>query len=109
MTIPESERPNTDLIGGGMIGIKTMLGEIAGTKGTLENIKIGEKNLTFKHGKVVMALLLTDEQLGVYNGMLFNLVQEIENAHPNLANFNGDTRTLHMTDIVDRYFGKQII
>jgi hypothetical protein len=108
MTIPESERPNTDLIGGGMVGIKTMLGEIAGTKGTLENIKIGEKNLTFKHGKVVMALMLTDEQLGVYNALLFDMVEEIEAAHPNLANFNGDTRTLHMTEIVDRYFGKQI-
>lgn len=107
MTIPESERPNTDLIGGGMIGIKTMLGEIAGTKGTLENIQIGEKNLSFRHGKVIMALLLTDHQLGVYHAMLSNLVEEIEASHPNLANFNGDTRTLHMAEIADRYFGKQ--
>jgi hypothetical protein len=107
MTIPEEERPNTDLIGGGMIGIKTMLGEIAGTKGKLESIQIGEKYLNFKTGDNIMVLLLTDMNLGVYQSLLLNTVQEIEAKHPGLADFNGDTRQLHIAEIVDRFFGEE--
>jgi hypothetical protein len=107
MTIPEQERPNTDLIGGGMIGIKTMLGEIAGTKGKLESIQIGEMMLNFKQGETVLCLLLSDVNLGVYHSLLLNAVQEIEAAHPQLANFNGDTRQLHIAEIIDRIFGAE--
>ena len=98
-------RPNTDLIGGGMIGIKGMLSEIAGTKGTLEKIEIGKKVLIFNQGTAALVLLLADKYLGVYHSILINLVRDIEESHPNLANFNGDTRQLHIAPVVDKYFG----
>jgi hypothetical protein len=108
MTLPESEaRPNTDLIGGGMIGIKGMLSEIAGTKGKLRNIQIGEKHLLFNQGNVVLVLLLADNNLGVYHSILYKMVHEIEIAHPTLENFNGDTRQLKISPIVDKFFGEE--
>ncbi len=108
MTIPEADapRPDTDLISGGMIGIKSMLGEIAGTKGKLQHIQIGEKHLIFHQGSAVLVLLLAERQLGVYHSILQNLVREIEQSHSNLQNFGGDTRTLHIEAIVDKNFGK---
>jgi hypothetical protein len=107
MTIPEEARPNTDLIGGGMIGIRGMLSEIAGTKGKLEQIQIGEKNLVFSQGENVLVLLLADKPLGVYHSILKTLVKEIESEHPGLATFNGDTRQLHIGPIVDKFFGAE--
>jgi len=109
MTIPEESRPNTDLIGGGMIGIRGMLSEIAGTKGKLEHIQIGEKNLIFSQGESALVLLLADKPLGVYHSILKTLVKEIESEHPGLATFNGDTRQLHIGPIVDKYFGAEKI
>ena len=43
----DASRPNTDLVAGGLVGIKGMLAEISGDKGKLENIEIGEKSLVF--------------------------------------------------------------
>ncbi|MHA1647294.1 MAG: hypothetical protein ACTSVL_06955, partial [Promethearchaeota archaeon] len=103
--IPESEaRPNTDLVAGGLVGIKGMLSEISGDKGKLENIQIGEKSLVFKQGKTVLCLLLADENLGVYHSLLDDLVQRIEMSHPDLDNFNGDTRKIHIAPIVKEVF-----
>ncbi len=105
-SMPESaSRPNSDLVAGGLVGIKGMLAEISGDAGKLENIEIGEKSLVFKQGKVVLCLLLADENLGVYHSMLDDLVQKIELVHPNLDNFNGDTRQLKIEPIVDEIFG----
>lgn len=95
-SIPEDEeRPNTDLVAGGLVGIKGMLSEISGDRGKLENIQIGEKSLIFKQGKTILCLLLADENLGVYHSMLDELTRKIEESHPDLDNFNGDTRKLH--------------
>jgi hypothetical protein len=107
INIPEQEdsHPDTDLIAGGMIGIRSMLGEIAQTKGSLENIQIGNRNLIFKQGYTVMALLLADKDLGVYHSILMDLTREIEEANPNIANFTGNTQELTIAPIVDRYFG----
>jgi hypothetical protein len=104
MTIEESARPDTDLIGGGMIGISTMLKEIAGTKGKLESIKIGEKQLVFKTGEHLMVLLLADKYLGVYDSILLELVRELEAANPGLASFTGDTSKLTIKPIVEKTF-----
>ncbi len=105
-SIPESEsRPNSDLVAGGLVGIKGMLAEISGDKGKLENIEIGEKSLVFKQGRVVLCLLLADENLGVYHSLLTDLVQLIEAHHPDLENFNGDTRQLRIEPLVNRVFG----
>ncbi len=105
-SIPEDEsRPNTDLVAGGLVGIKGMLSEISGERGKLENIEIGEKSLIFKQGKVVLCLLLADENLGVYHTILEELVEKIEKSHPDLENFNGDTRKLHIQPIVEEVFG----
>ena len=107
LTISESDRPNTDLIGGGMIGIKSMLGEIAGTKGKLQNIQIGDKYLLFNQGKDVLVLLLANKNLGVYHGILSNIVNEIEATHPNLGQFAGNVEKLKIAPIIDNYFGKE--
>jgi len=105
-TIPESEnRPNTDLVAGGLVGIKGMLGEISGDRGKLEHIEIGKKSLIFKQGKTVLCLLLADENLGVYHSMLEELVVKIELDHPELANFNGDTRKIRIKPLVEEMVG----
>ena len=107
VTIPEDERrPNTDLVAGGLIGIKGMLTEISGDKGKLDNIQIGEKALVFKQGETIMCLLLCDKNLGVYHSILQELVEDIEEKHPELKNFNGDTRTLKIKECVDKAFGE---
>lgn len=104
-SIPEDEsRPNSDLVAGGLVGIKGMLGEISGEKGKLEQIEIGEKTLIFKQGHVAMALLLADENLGVYHSMLDDLIQKVEMEHPDLDSFSGDTRKLHIKPIVEEVF-----
>ncbi|MHA1674095.1 MAG: hypothetical protein ACTSYI_10765 [Promethearchaeota archaeon] len=104
-TIEEDEsRPNSDLVAGGLVGIKGMLSEISGDRGKLENIEIGEKSLIFKQGKVVLCLLLADENLGVYHSMLQELTERIESDHPDLENFNGDTRKIHIGPIVEEVF-----
>ena len=51
-----SRRPNTDLVAGGLVGIKGMLSEISGEAGNLSHIEIGEKSLVFFQGKTIMAL-----------------------------------------------------
>ncbi|MHA1519915.1 MAG: hypothetical protein ACTSRK_07000 [Promethearchaeota archaeon] len=101
----DASRPNSDLVAGGLVGIKGMLSEISGDRGKLENIEIGEKSLVFKQGKVVLCLLLADENLGVYHSMLQELTEKIELAHPDLENFNGDTRKIHIGPIVAEVFG----
>lgn len=104
-TISESEaRPNSDLVAGGLVGIKGMLAEISGDRGKLENIEIGEKSLVFKQGKTILCLLLADENLGVYHSLLDELVMRIEEEHPGLENFNGDTRKLHIAPILEDVF-----
>ncbi|HMF34518.1 MAG TPA: hypothetical protein VKK79_24055, partial [Candidatus Lokiarchaeia archaeon] len=103
--IPEAERPDSDLTGGAMIGIQGLLSEIAGTKGKLKNVQIGEKTLTFNQGENTLVLLLTDSDLGVYHSILYRLARAIEEANPNLAKFNGDTRTLNIEPTVDKFFG----
>jgi hypothetical protein len=35
------------------------------------------------------------------------MVHEIEIAHPTLENFNGDTRQLKISPIVDKFFGEE--
>ena len=106
VTIEQTEsRPNSDLVAGGLVGIKAMLGEISGDKGKLENIEIGTKSLVFKQGQVALCLLLAEENLGVYHSLLEDLVIKIEEAHPDLDNFNGDTRKLRIAPIVDEVFG----
>ncbi|UYP47065.1 hypothetical protein NEF87_003350 [Candidatus Lokiarchaeum ossiferum] len=104
-TLAENEaRPNSDLVAGGLVGIKGMLAEISGDRGKLENIEIGEKSLVFKQGKTILCLLLADENLGVYHSLLDDLVTRIEEEHPGLDNFNGDTRKLHIAPIVEEVF-----
>ncbi|QEE17002.1 hypothetical protein DSAG12_02834 [Promethearchaeum syntrophicum] len=105
VTIPESERPNSDLVAGGLVGIKGMLAEISGDKGKLENIEIGSKSLVFKQGHVALCLLLAEENLGVYHSLLEDLVERIELDHPDLDNFNGDTRKIHIAPLVTEIFG----
>ena len=105
-TIEEDEsRPNSDLVAGGLVGIKGMLSEISGERGKLENIEIGEKSLIFKQGTVILCLLLADENLGVYHTMLEELTEKIEAEHPDLENFNGDTRKIRIGPIVEDVFG----
>ena len=81
-----------------------MLAEISGDKGKLENIEIGEKSLVFKQGKTILCLLLAEENLGVYHSLLEELVRKIEDAHPFLEEFNGDTRQLKIEPIIDEVF-----
>jgi hypothetical protein len=83
-------RPDAELIGSGMIGISAMIAEIAKTDKNLESINMGDKYFNFKHGKVILALLLTDQKLGVYYSLLTRLVEDLEQAHPELEDFNGD-------------------
>jgi len=107
MKVPKEKapRPSTDLVAGGLVGIKGMLREISGDTGNLENIEIGEKSLIFKQGDVIMALLLTEKNLGVYHAILEDLVNEIEAKHPKLATFNGDKSKLEISPIVEEHFG----
>ncbi|MHA1821487.1 MAG: hypothetical protein ACTSU2_07050 [Promethearchaeota archaeon] len=106
MKIKEEDmpRPNSDLIGGGVVGIKGLLGEIAGEKGKLEHIKIGEKSLVFKSGKAIMCLLLCKKNLGVYHALLSDLVKEIEETYPDLINFNGNLENIKIEPIVKKIF-----
>jgi hypothetical protein len=104
-TLPEHTRPDSDLTGGAMIGIKGLLNEITGTKGKLRNIVIGEKNLIFNQANCVMVLLLADQNLGVYHSLLYQIAQDIEEENPHIANFNGNLKTLHIAPVIDRYFG----
>ena len=105
-TIPESEsRPNSDLVAGGLVGIKGMLSEISGDKGKLEHIEIGLKSLVFKQGQVALCLLLANENLGVYHSLLEDLVQKIEENHPNLANFTGNLKEIRIAPLVSEVFG----
>lgn len=103
--IPEAQRPDSDLTGGAMIGIQGLLSEIAGTRGKLKNVQIGEKNLVFNQGEVLLVLLLTDGNLGVYHSILYKLVRAIEEANPNLKNFSGDTSSFSIEPVVDHFFG----
>ena len=106
VTIPESERrPNSDLVAGGLVGIKGMLAEISGDKGKLENIEIGSKSLVFKQGQVALCLLLAEENLGVYHTLLEELVQKIEENHPNLENFTGNLKEIHIGPLVTEVLG----
>ncbi len=109
VTIPESERrPNSDLVAGGLVGIKGMLSEISGEhgdKGKLENIEIGSKSLVFKQGDVALCLLLAEENLGVYHTLLEELVQRIEENHPNLDNFTGNLKEISIAPLVTEIFG----
>ncbi|MHA1561467.1 MAG: hypothetical protein ACTSPA_05015 [Promethearchaeota archaeon] len=109
VTIPESERrPNSDLVAGGLVGIKGMLAEISGEhgdKGKLENIEIGSKSLVFKQGDVALCLLLAEENLGVYHTLLEDLVQRIEKNHPNLDNFTGNLKEITIAPLVTEIFG----
>ncbi|MHA2016918.1 MAG: hypothetical protein ACTSXY_01455, partial [Promethearchaeota archaeon] len=106
VTIPESERrPNSDLVAGGLVGIKGMLAEISGDKGKLENIEIGSKSLVFKQGQVALCLLLAEENLGVYHTLLEELVQKIEENHPNLNNFTGNLKEISIAPLVTEIFG----
>ena len=101
---PES-RPNSDLVAGGLVGIKAMLSEISGDRGKLENIEIGSKSLIFKQGNVALCLLLAEENLGVYHILLEDLVQQIEENHPNLENFTGNLKEIHIAPLVTEIFG----
>ncbi len=108
-TIPESEaRPNSDLVAGGLVGIKAMLAEISGDRGKLENIEIGSKSLVFKQGQVALCLLLAEENLGVYHTLLEDLVQRIEENHPNLDNFTGNLKEISIAPVVSEIFGLKV-
>ncbi len=104
-TMPDHERPDSDLTGGAMIGIKGLLNEITGTKGRLRNIVIGEKNLIFNQGNLVMVLLLADQNLGVYHSILYKIARDIEETNPFLTNFNGNLKNLKIDPVIDTYFG----
>jgi hypothetical protein len=98
-------RPNSDLVAGGLVGIKGMLSEISGEKGKLDHIKIGEKSLIWKQRKDALVLLLVDENLGAYYELLDEIVDEIEISNPDLANFTGDFRSLSISPIILKKFG----
>ncbi len=106
-TLPEHVRPDSDLTGGAMIGIKGLLNEITGSKGRLRNIQIGEKNLIFNQGpgNYAMVLLLADKNLGVYHSILYKIAREIEDANPFLEKFDGNLKNLQIAPIIDNYFG----
>jgi hypothetical protein len=86
----------SDLIAGGIVGIKGMLGEITGDRGKLESIKIGNKSLVFKSGEHLTGLLLCEKNFGVYYNLLSDLVKKIEEKNPNLETFNGNVSLLEI-------------
>jgi hypothetical protein len=86
----EVNLPDSELVGGGMIGIQAILEQIAKTSGLLENVSIGNKNLYFVHGEFMLCVLITDKKLGVYSGILNSLVRDIELNNPSLSNFGGE-------------------
>lgn len=103
-----SEKVNSDLIAGGLVGIKSMLSEIAGTKrGVLEVLSLKNKSLICKQGKYILAVLKAKSNLGVYHTMLRQLIDEIEETNAEqLAKFRGDLRTLTIDPLVKAKFGK---
>ena len=107
MNVPEPAEHyrDSDLIAGGLVGIRTMLSEIAKTKGSLETIQVGNRDLIFKQGKYIFVLLLANKNLGVYHSILMDLARQIEESNPRIANFNGDLMSLNIAPIVDHYFG----
>ena len=84
-----------------------MLSEIAKTKGSLETIQVGNRDLIFKQGKYIFVLLLANKNLGVYHSILMDLARQIEESNPRIANFNGDLMSLNIPPIVDHYFGPE--
>lgn len=99
-----SIRPETDLIGGGMIGIKSMLQEITGAKGKLQHIQIGERHLCFYQGQHVLVVILTENNLGVYYTLLQQAVDKIEKLNPQLKDFNGDLNSLQIAPVMKSIF-----
>lgn len=82
--------PDSELVGGGMIGIQAILEQIAKTNENIENVTIGNKHIFFIHGEFMLCVLVTDKKLGVYSGILTSLVREIEKSNPTLKDFNGE-------------------
>jgi MFS family permease len=103
-----SEKINSDLIAGGLIGIKAMLSEIAGTKkGVLEVLSLKDKNLICKQGNTILAVMKAKANLGVYHTLLRTLVDDIEETNKEaLDKFKGDLRTLDIDTVVKKHFGK---
>ncbi len=85
----QEERPSTDLITGGITGMKHLLGEIAGDRGKLKNIEIGTRKLLFNSGRHITCLLLCDNNLGVYHSILLSLVESIEKTNKRMEHFKG--------------------
>ncbi len=104
LTGKKEERPSTDLITGGITGMKSLLGEIAGDKGKLKNIEIGTRKLLFNSGKHITCLLLCDNNLGVYHSILLSLVEAVEKRNKRLENFTGILDDLVFEPIVQELF-----
>ncbi len=104
LTGKKEERPSTDLITGGITGMKSLLGEIAGDKGKLKNIEIGTRKLLFNSGKHITCLLLCENNLGVYHSILLSLVEAVEKRNKRLENFTGILDDLVFEPIVQELF-----
>ncbi len=100
--------PNSELVGGGIIGVKTILGEITQESGQLKFIQIGEKYLVFQSGKYIIVSLLCKQNYGIYHSLVKELVEKIERENPALANFRGDIEHLSIEKNIKETFDSEM-
>jgi hypothetical protein len=81
-----------------------MLGEIAGDRGILKTIEIGDRKLILTHGKFVSCLLLCELDLGVYHAIMAELVEAIEKKNPQLEKFDGDIKQVVIEPLMHEVF-----
>jgi hypothetical protein len=102
------EKPNTDLIASGIVGIRSMLGEITQQSNSdLKVVKIGRRSLISSQGKYIYTMILTKENLGVYHYLMRKLAWRVEKANDDLEHFSGDLNSLTLEPIVNGIFGKE--
>lgn len=92
----------SDLISGGIVGIRTMLEEIARDKGSLKHIEIGKRHLIFSSSKAITCFLLCNHNHGVYYSILQNLGELIEQSYPQLIQFNGNLDGINIKALVEK-------
>ncbi len=100
--------PNSELVGGGIIGVKTILGEITQESGQLKFIQIGEKYLVFQSGSYIIVSLLCKQNYGIYHSLVKELVEKIEHENPSLADFRGNVDELSIVTHIKNIFDSEI-
>jgi hypothetical protein len=98
----KKEQVDSDLVGGGIIGIRSMLEEIARDKGKLKHIEIGKHHLIFSSAKAISCFLLCEHNHGVYYSILENLVAIIEQKYPRLIQFNGNLEDIDIRPLIEK-------